>query len=497
VSVEIRTKAKKLNNINNIIEKLGQSRVLLVGDIMLDHYVYGSVGRISPEGPIPVLKINHDRELLGGVGNVFANLKALGAKSTLISMIGNDENGQKIESLLDDTVQSLLRDSARPTTIKTRYIANNQQLLRTDMEEVDPISIDFQDTILKRVKALISDCDILVLSDYGKGLLTPHLIKRLIAIAKKHKVPSLIDPKHKDFSVYKGVTYITPNKKELSEAADNMPVSTDDEIEAAGKFLIKKYGVENVIATRSEDGISFISKKEDTIHSRTQTIAVYDVSGAGDTVVAVLAAAIGAKAEMIDILSLTNKAGAIVVSKPGTATVTIEELQSSLAQQNDDKKLKTKQDAKEQIQKWQAEGLKVGFTNGCFDILHHGHVTYLQDAKKKCDRLVVGLNHDQSVRILKGPQRPINDQEARASVLSALTSVDMVVLFGAEQEGQDNTPCEIVDFLKPDIFTKGGDYTIDDLPEAKIVKAYGGQVEIMPVYEGYSTSNIIEKAAAE
>ncbi|MEM8833395.1 MAG: D-glycero-beta-D-manno-heptose 1-phosphate adenylyltransferase, partial [Pseudomonadota bacterium] len=337
----------------------------------------------------------------------------------------------------------------------------------------------------------------LVLSDYGKGLLTPHLIKRLIAIAKKHKVPSLVDPKHKDFTVYKGATFITPNKKELQEAAENMSVSTDADVENAAKFLIKKYGIENVIATRSEDGMSFIPKRGEALHSRTQTIAVYDVSGAGDTVVAVLAASIGAKGGIDNVLSLANKAGAIVVSKPGTAVVTQEELKENLSVSTQDKKLKPKEDAREQILKWQAEGLKVGFTNGCFDILHHGHVTYLEDAKKKCDRLVVGLNHDQSVRILKGPTRPVNDQEARASVLSALSSVDAVVFFGATKESQDNTPCDIIDFLKPDILMKGGDYTVDDLPEAKVVQSYGGQVEIMPLYEGYSTTNIINKAAAE
>lgn len=496
---------EKINDLKALTQKLTDSKILLVGDIMLDTFVYGSVSRISPEGPIPVLKVDKEREMLGGAGNVLANAHSLGCHAEMISVIGDDTAGQKIAHQVGDlgsSPQGLVTDDDRPTVRKTRYLAQNQQLLRVDQERVVDISIKTQNEIYDYAASMIGSMDAVVLSDYGKGVLTADLVKRLIQLAKKNKKPVIVDPKVKDFSLYKGATVVTPNKKELSEATNGMAVDTDQDIEATAQWLMKQSGIDCVIATRSEDGISVISKKEKPIHIPTQALEVYDVSGAGDTVVAVIAAGLAVGASYHDIAALANIAGGLVVAKVGTASIDKEEMIQALDEQEDHAgeyiaPLMDASKARDQIQKWQAKGLKVGFTNGCFDIVHYGHVHYLNNARERCDKLVVGLNHDQSVRILKGETRPINDEVARATVIGGLGIVDMVVLFGAIEEGADNTPSEILGVLQPDVLMKGGDYTVDQLPEAKVVLGYGGQVDIMPLYEGYSTTNIIEKSKKE
>lgn len=488
-----------MNNINDLMDGFGDAKILLVGDIMLDTFVYGGVSRISPEGPIPVLSVAREDKMLGGAGNVLANICALGAQAELIAVIGDDAAGQEIVKNVESlgSQSDLVIDEGRPTILKTRYISQGQQLLRVDQEKVEDASQELQTKILNLASGKIADADVLVLSDYGKGTLAPYLIKDLIKLAKKNKVPVIVDPKKKDFSLYKGATLITPNKKELSEATGSMPVSSDAEIESAAAKLIKLAGVDGVIATRSEDGISVVSKGGAPLHLKTKALEVYDVSGAGDTVVAAIAAALGAKGTLEQAAELANIAGGLVVAKVGTAVIRKEEVLNALQNNDVDGRIAPTMDwdsAKDQIRTWQAQGLKVGFTNGCFDIVHYGHVNYLNQAREKCDRLVLGLNHDKSVKILKGEDRPINEEAARANVMGALSSIDLVVYFGAEENGQDNTPCEVVGYLKPDILMKGGDYTIDQLPEGKVVLGYGGDVEIMPLYEGYSTTNIIRKS---
>lgn len=490
-----------MNKINNLVDKIEQSRVLLVGDIMLDSFIYGAVDRISPEAPIAVIKTEKEKKMLGGAGNVLANLCAMGCQTDIIGLIGTDLAGQEIMQYVPEcgsSIDSLIEDSDRPTILKTRYISQNQQLLRVDQEEIKPLSNKIEKDILSKAEKLMANANILILSDYGKGVLTPDIVKGLIKIANKNKIPVIVDPKGKDFSIYKGASIVTPNRKELSEATDRMNTKTDEEVVAAAQFLIKQSGIENVIVTRSEDGISVISKKEKPIHISTTAREVFDVSGAGDTVVAALAASLTAGSSLPEAAEIANIAGGLAVAKLGTAIITKDELVKALDNQNHSSdNIAPMMDwdaAKAQIEKWQAQGLKVGFTNGCFDILHYGHVHYMDQAKAKCDRLVMGLNHDASVRILKGSARPINDEVARATVIGALASTDLVVLFGAIEEGEDNTPCALVDYIRPDILMKGGDYTIDQLPEGKVVLAYGGEVEIMPLYDGYSTSNIIEKS---
>ncbi len=487
-----------MSNFNQLIKNLNKGKILLVGDIMLDQYIKGKVSKISPEGPIPVLNITSEEQVLGGAGNVLANLCALGLNPICIGLIGNDDNGKiicnKMKSLGANT-DNIIKSDEKPTIVKTRFVSQNQQLLRVDRENTQTISTAIKEDILRRAKKEMSEASILILSDYGKGVLSQDLIQSLIHLGNENNIPVLVDPKGNNYTIYNGATIITPNRNELSHATNHMATATDYDIEHAAQKLMEECNINFVFATRSEDGISVIPNQGTPTHLRTKSIEVYDVSGAGDTVVAVTAAALAAGGDLIDAARIANIAGAIVVAKSGTATVTITEIENYI-QKNSPKTIGARswEDTKDQIDKWQAKGLKVGFTNGCFDILHYGHVNYLARAKEKCDHLIIGLNHDKSVKILKGDTRPINDQNARATVIAALSSVDAVVYFGADIEGQDNTPCEIVNFLKPDILMKGGDYTIDQLPEGKVVQSYGGQVEIMPLYEGYSTTNIIEKS---
>ena len=494
-----------MSDLKSLIKNYHNQDILLIGDVMLDRFVYGGVSRISPEGPIPVLSVAREDKMLGGAGNVFANLQGLGCSVQMIAVVGKDDAAQEIKNLIEvlgGSSDGLVHDEGRPTILKTRFLSQNQQLLRVDYEDSLEVSDALQRQILEKAETIISGKKVLILSDYGKGMLTPWLIQKLIKLAKKNKVPVIVDPKGNDFSIYKGANIVTPNRKELSEATGGHAVGSDQEIEEAARILIKQSGIETVFATRSEDGMSVISKKENPIHLETQAQEVFDVSGAGDTVVAVIAASIAAGATRQQAAELANIAGGMAVAKVGTAIIRGSEMSEAVEQGSIVSQkpygistVADQEAAKEKIRLWQAQGLKVGFTNGCFDILHYGHVNYLNQARNKCDRLVVGINHDKSVKILKGEDRPINDEMARATVIAALGSVDMAVFFGAEEAGQDNTPCALVNFIRPDILMKGGDYTIDQLPEGKVVLAYGGEVDIMPLYDGYSTTNIIKKSA--
>ncbi len=387
----------------------------------------------------------------------------------------------------------MLIDDERPTIVKTRFLAGHQQLLRTDFERKQPLSQAKEKALLQKAEELLADADALIISDYGKGMLSDHVIRALIENARAKKIHVLVDPKGFDYARYKGASVITPNKKELAEATGQARLDSDEDIVKAARKLIDQSGVEAVVATRSRDGMSVVQKKGEPVHLRTKDIEVFDVSGAGDTVIATIAAALAAGAELNDAAALANIAASIVVSKVGTAPVRAQELRDALDGVTALAELCTPEEAAENVRRWKAKGLKIGFTNGCFDVLHVGHVSYLAEARKKCDRLVVGLNHDASVRILKGEGRPVHDEASRAAVLSALSSVDMVVMFGAEKEGQDNTAIALIEKLQPDFYFKGGDYTESQIPESPAVKASGGQVCIMPFAEGHSTTASIAK----
>lgn len=488
-----------MQDLVKLVKAISGVKVLVIGDLMLDAFVYGDVERISPESPVPVLAIRRQDMMLGGAGNVLSNLCALGAKPSIFTLIGDDADGEKALQIARDIgaqTEGILKDPTRPTIRKTRYLARNQQLLRSDYELMHPISADLEEALIKKLEKAIKGAGAVVLSDYGKGVLRLSVLERIIAIAHKDKVPVLVDPKGHDYTKYKGADIVTPNRKELAEATGAAKLVSDAEIIEAANKIIATCGIGCIIATRSEDGMSVIKQGQTPIHLKTQAREVFDVSGAGDTVIAAIAASLAAGADIETAAKISNLAAGIAVSKVGTAPVRAEELLQVIEDQSGvhEKSLRSTDEALDQIKRWQAQGLKVGFTNGCFDILHAGHVQYLSEARKQCDKLIVGLNHDASVKLLKGPSRPVNDEISRASVVGALACVDMVVLFGANKAGEDNTPSGIISILHPDIFFKGGDYTEAQLPEAKIVRSYGGEISILGMLEGVSTTTIIEKS---
>ncbi len=499
--------------LETLVSNIADQPVLVIGDIMLDRFIYGSVDRISPESPVPVLNIKREDCMLGGAGNALANLVTLNAKAAIISIIGDDDNAATLKSqcgALGIDCDGLVIDPSRPTTVKTRFLAGHQQLLRSDSEVKSTIDDKMAEAVKAKITAKIPHNKAVIISDYGKGLLRHDIITAAIEAAHNANIPVIVDPKGHDFTKYKGATAITPNKKELSEATQGAPVDTDQHIIDAANTLIAQCGVGAVIATRSKDGISVIEKGE-TTHYRSADIEVYDVSGAGDTVIATIAGTLAAGGNLKQAAALANIAGSIVVTKVGTASIRAAELVEALHGDLGDilikhySKSKTLlrqadclpwDEAAERIKRWKAQGFKVGFTNGCFDVLHAGHVNYLNQAREQCDRLVVGVNADSSVRILKGSQRPVHDEASRADVLGALSSVDLVVLFGAKEQGDDNTANALLGVIQPDLYVKGGDYAIEDIPEAPTVMGYGGEVRVMSEYEGHSTTNSIKRIKA-
>jgi D-beta-D-heptose 7-phosphate kinase / D-beta-D-heptose 1-phosphate adenosyltransferase len=490
--------------------------ILAIGDIMLDRYVYGDAHRISPESPVPVLSIRNENLMLGGVGNVLANLAGLGAAVHVLAVTGRDLAAESVRRLVADRgadPRNLVELPDRPTTVKTRFLASHQQLLRTDFEKTEAITPAVGAALLAKAEALLPQVRAVVLSDYGKGLLTPEFIAALIKKAAAKNIPVLVDPKGSDYGIYKGAGIVTPNRKELSEATGGRPVKSDAEVVAAAQALMEQAGIGAVVATRSQDGMTVVRRAakggfEEPVHLRTEAIEVFDVSGAGDTVIATLAAALAAGADLVAAAAIANVAAGLVVAKVGTAPVRRAELLAALDRKDLDLRpresggmvidtareapLCNGDEASETVARWKARGLKVGFTNGCFDILHQGHVNYLNRARDRCDRLIIALNCDESVSRLKGAERPVNGEGARAAVIGALGAVDMVVLFGA-QKAEDDKPVLLIERLKPDIYFKGGDYTIQQLPEAPVVTAYGGEVAIMPLSEGHSTTATIKK----
>ncbi len=486
-----------------LLNKIEGVKILVAGDLMLDSFIYGDADRLSPESPVPVLSVREETTMLGGAGNVVANLAALKAKPVVFAVTGADSAADKIEEIahrLGADIAGVIKDDSRPTTIKTRYLVKHQHLLRSDIEKTHPLSASIEADILKRIESRIGDVKAVILSDYGKGFLTKTLLQSIIKLANKAGIPVLVDPKGYDFSRYSGADIVTPNRKELGEASGMKNLKTDDEIISAAQKVIADNGIKNVVATRSEDGMSIVCSSGKQTHLKTRALEVFDVSGAGDTVISTLAAVMAVGSSLEEAAQFANIAAGISVSKVGTTPVRPQEILDSLDGRNTGTSFQARiadiDSAIEQIRKWKAQGLKVGMTCGCFDIIHYGHVNYLNEARQKCDRLIVALNHDVSVKILKGPTRPVNDEIARATVLGALASVDMTVFFGAMKAGEDNTPCGLIDGLRPDIFFKGGDYTVESLPETRVIHAYGGEVLIMPMYQGYSTTNIIEKSRA-
>lgn len=473
------------------------ARVLCIGDVMLDRFIYGSIDRISPEAPIPVLLEEREKHMLGGAGNVVANIAMLGAKAMLVATVGSDDAGTEIQNLLKnmDIQSGMVVSPDRFTTVKTRFICGMQQVLRVDREKTIPVSTVTEDKIIKLITESVPQSGAVILSDYKKGLLTDKVVSAAIECARQHGKPVIVDPKGTDFSRYRGATVITPNRKEL-ETATGMKAGTDDEVRAAALKLIMNCGIETVLATRGKDGMSIITKDAEPVHIPAQVREIFDVSGAGDTVVATFAASLAAGLPVRNAALLANVAAGIVVGKPGTATARLDEIRAALeATPVTDKssaiqrapKWVTAQDAVIHADRLRARGLKVGFTNGCFDLLHPGHLSVLRQARAGCDFLIVAINSDASVKRLKGPQRPLQNQAARADILSALDVVDMVVVF------DEDTPIALLKEIKPDVLVKGGQYKLEEVVGYDIVMSYGGQILRADMEEGYSTTNMIAR----
>lgn len=478
-------------SLNTLVERLAEAKVLCIGDIMLDKFVYGEVNRISPEAPIPVLKTKSDKLLLGGAGNVANNLSCLGVETHFISVIGNDSTGKTITKLIKkipNIEANLITVEKRPTTLKTRFIASGQQMMRVDDETTLNIDHSIESNIIDLTGSALDNCGALVLADYGKGVLTRSLLKQIIKLAKSRKIPVVIDPQGFDYSAYNGANLITPNLKELSEAT-TMPTGSDEEINAAAISLISKYKINSVLATRSGDGMSLIDKKCFTTFAA-EAREIFDVSGAGDTVAATVSACLAANIKLDHGVKLANIAAGIVVAKLGTAVVYTNDIISNFRNESIksiDKKLYTIHSITEQIEIWRSKGLKIGFTNGCFDILHPGHLSTITKAKSLCDKLIVGLNSDSSVKNLKGNNRPVQSEAARSKILVSLEDVDGVIIFN------EKNPNNILKIIKPEIFVKGADYSIENIPEAKIIHSYGGDIILADIKDGFSTTNTISK----
>ncbi|SDG66051.1 D-glycero-beta-D-manno-heptose-7-phosphate kinase [Roseospirillum parvum] len=477
-------------DLGELLGRLAGAPVVCVGDLMLDRFVYGSVGRISPEAPIPVLAIERRTSMLGGAGNVARNLAALGAVPHFLAAVGDDTAGDEVARLLAELGASvhLARQPGRPTTIKTRYFAANQQLLRADEETAEPLAQPVLDQIAEHAEAALQGAGALVLSDYGKGLLTADLTGRLIDAARALGVPVVVDPKGRDFSRYRGARVITPNRAEAALASD-LPTETDAQVAAAGQALCAASGAEAILITRSQHGMSLI-EGAGTLHLPARAREVFDVSGAGDTVVAALAAALAGGLALPEAARLANVAAGIVVGKVGTATASADEVLAALHHQDlwrAEHKLLSLDAAQSRLADWRARGQRIGFTNGCFDLLHPGHLSLLAEARGQCDRLVVGLNSDASVKRLKGPERPIQNEAARATVLAGLAAVDAVVIFA------EDTPLSLIKALAPDVLVKGADYTEDQVVGAAEVKARGGRVHLARLKEGHSTTSTVQR----
>ncbi len=475
-----------------LLEKLQSRALLVMGDVMLDRFIYGQVERISPEAPIPVLRYQRESSMLGGAGNVARNLVSLGQKAELIAVTGSDGAGFEIAGMLSPETHitpHLLNDPARPTTVKSRYIAGVQQMLRCDHERARPLDGSLEKQALLRLQMALPHCAAVILSDYAKGMLTPALIRGCIEAARKLGKLVIIDPKTPDYALYREADIITPNRKELGEAS-GMPVGTVEETAKAAAALIEKFGFGAVLAKLGGDGVCLMRKDGASRHFAATAREVYDVSGAGDTVVAAFATALASGLSMEDAARVANEAGSLVVGKTGTATVTPGEIAKSLKQaeaREADEKVMPLARAIEAVERWRRQGLSIGFTNGCFDLLHPGHVALLQAARKSCDRLVVGLNSDASVRRLKGEGRPVQGTPARATVLASLAPVDLVVVF------EEDTPLEVIRALRPSVLAKGSDYTRETVVGAADVESWDGRVVLIDLVDGHSTTNTIMK----
>lgn len=460
------------------------ARLLVIGDVMLDQYWHGSANRISPEAPVPVVKVGSNEARPGGAGNVALNVAALGSATRLIGAVGDDDSAEELQSRLNaaGVYCDFVECAGKPTITKLRVISQHQQLIRLDFEE--PFSDDIISSVYDRATRLMEDTQAIILSDYAKGVLQD--IAPLIELGRKRDIPVIVDPKGTDFRKYSGATLITPNLNEFEAVVGHC--ANEEELVNKGLKLLGELQLQAMLITRGEHGMTLLRPDSPELHLPARAQEVFDVTGAGDTVISVLAAAMAAGESMADATALANLAAGLVVGKLGTAAISGPELRRAiLSEQDSGRGAMTSEQLTIAVQDARAQGEKIVFTNGCFDIIHAGHVGYLSEARKLGDRLVVAINDDASVTRLKGPGRPINPVERRMAVLAGLEAVDWVVSFS------EDTPEALLKALRPEVLVKGGDYTLDQVVGGEFVRSYGGKVQALEFLDNCSTSEIVEK----
>ncbi|MBI2485693.1 MAG: D-glycero-beta-D-manno-heptose-7-phosphate kinase [Deltaproteobacteria bacterium] len=480
--------------LSSILENFPKLRILVIGDVMLDRYFWGDVQRISPEAPVPILKVSGENLSLGGAANVAKNLRSLGATVEIFGIIGRDGEGENLIALLKQIQidsKGIISDLKNLTATKTRLIAENQQIARIDKEETSPISDKVKNHIMRAFTKSVEENTPhgIIISDYAKGLIREDLSNEIIQLARRKGIFVCIDPKGKDFNKYKGANVITPNQKETEELC-GFPIEDDKTLKRAAEILIEQTDAEGVLITRGRHGISFYVKgthEIKTIHSDARE--VFDVTGAGDTVVSAFTLSYITSKSWEDSVRIANCAAGIVVGRIGTATVTQQELSErfNYSQYLSNNKILTRDLLSKTVFRLKEEGKRIVFTNGCFDLFHIGHLKLLKQAKEMGDVLVVGINSEDSAKRLKGEGRPFIGENDRVNIIAALDCVDYVVVF------EEDTPLDLIKVLKPDLIVKGGDYSLDTVVGKNFVESYGGKVFIIPLVEGVSTSLLVDK----
>jgi len=479
------------DDLRAVLERGRGARVLVVGDLMLDEYVWGSVERVSPEAPVQVLDWVSHHDGLGGAANVAQNLVALGCEVWLAGVVGDDDKGARLRQILIEQgahVDDVLTDPLRPTTTKLRVMAGSQQILRIDRELRHRLSDELQQALIERIATRLPQVDGVICSDYAKGVLTREVLSATRRNAQTHGRQVLADPKGSDYTRYIGFDIVTPNRKEL-EAAAGIGAATDDEIVHAGTKVLNEIRGQALLVTRGKDGMTLLRSERPPVHIPTAAREVFDVTGAGDTVIAAFAMALFHGSDMEAAAQLANRAAGLAVAKLGAAPVGFRELALDLegGPHYEGTKILPHADLVRAVSRARGQGKRVVFTNGCFDILHVGHIELLRKSRALGDLLVVGINSDESVRRLKGEKRPLIGQNERAHVLAALDSVDLVAVFG------EDTPLALIDALHPDVLVKGGDYSLDEVVGREQVEAWGGRVELVPIVEGFSTTDLVRR----